>query len=226
MSKIQDLPSEDRPIEKLIHKGSNSLSDAELLAILLKSGLKGKSVIEISQEIIKEERNIAGLSLRSVKELAKIKGIGLKKAATVSAAFEIGRRIISQSKWLINQKFNSPEGFANALIPLFQSEVKEKFMVACLNKSNKLIDLKEIFVGSLDASIVHPREIFRVAIENSSAGIILIHNHPSENAEASDADIKITKQVIAAGKILDIQVIDHIIIAGNNYLSFVEKKIF
>jgi DNA repair protein RadC len=223
---VKELPSDDRPREKLLHKGAESLSDAELIAILLRTGRKGKSVLEISQELINDERNLALLATRSVKSLTKISGIGNDKAVTLAAAFELSRRILSQSKWRSDKKITSPQDIADIFIPILRDDVKEKFIVVCLNSANKVIKYETISVGNLNSSVVHPREIFKVAIENNSASIILIHNHPSGNPEPSNEDIRITKKLVESGKILEIPVFDHVIIAGETYTSFVEKRLF
>jgi DNA repair protein RadC len=222
---VKDLPPDDRPREKLLLRGAQNLSDAELVAILLRTGKKGKSVIEIAREIINKEKNLAVLATRTVTSLKKIDGIGNDKAATLAAAFELSRRILSQSKSLSNKKITSPQDIAEFFIPILRDELKEKFIVVCLNSSNKISSYETISIGNLNSSVVHPREVFKVAIDNSSANIILIHNHPSGNPEPSNEDIRITKKIVEAGKILDILVFDHLIIAGKTYTSFVEKRL-
>jgi len=161
----------------------------------------------------------------SVESFKKNNGIGNDKAATLAAAFEISRRVESQSKWFSNKKITSPSDIAEIFMPLFRDEVKEKFIVVCLNSANKIIRYEIISVGSLNSSIVHAREVFKVAIENNSANIILLHNHPSGNEDPSKEDIIVTKRLVEAGKVLEINVFDHIIIAGNNFTSFVDRKI-
>jgi len=222
---VKDLPFDDRPREKLLLRGAQNLSDAELIAILLRTGKKGKSVLEIAREIINSEGNLALLATKTVDSLNKFDGIGNDKAATLAAAFEISRRILSQAKWISNRKVTSPQDIAEIFIPLLRDEVKEKFIVVCLNSANRVTKYETISIGNLNSSVVHPREIFKVAIDNSSASIILIHNHPSGNPEPSNEDIKITKKIVESGKILDISVFDHLIIAGETYTSFVEKRI-
>ena len=222
---VKDLPLDDRPREKLLLRGSQSLSDAELIAILLRTGKKGKSVLEIAREIISNEGNLATLATRTVDSLQKVDGIGKDKAATLAAAFELSRRILSQPKWFSNRKITSPQDIAEIFIPILRDEIKEKFIVVCLNSANKIIKFETISVGNLNSSVVHPREVFKVAIDNSSASIILIHNHPSGNHEPSNEDIRITKKIVESGKILDIPVFDHLIIAGETYTSFVEKRL-
>jgi DNA repair protein RadC len=206
-------------------RGAQNLTDTELLAILLRTGTKGKSVIVVAQELIKEHGNLAVLASKPLNSLTKNVGIGKDKAATLLAAFELNRRIQSQSKWFSESKITSPGDIAEIFIPLLKDELKEKFILICLNSANKIIKFETISIGSLNSSVVHPREIFKAAIENSSASIILLHNHPSGNPEPSNEDIAITRKLIEAGKLLDIPVFDHIIIAGVTYTSFVEKKI-
>jgi len=223
--KVKDLPLDDRPREKLLIRGPQSLTDAELLAILLRTGTKGVSVIELAQSVIQKYNNLATVAMLSVEALQKSNGIGKDKAAALAAAFEISRRVESQSKWFSNKKITSPSDIAEIFIPLFRDEVKEKFIVVCLNSANKIIRYEVVSVGSLNSSIVHSREVFKVAIENNSANIILLHNHPSGNEKPSQEDIKVTRRLVEAGKILEINVFDHIIVAGNKFTSFVDEKI-
>ena len=222
---VKELPPDDRPREKLLLKGAQNLSDAELIAILLRTGKQGKSVIEIARELISNEGNLSMIASKTVDSLQRVSGIGKDKAATLAAAFELSRRILSQSKWLSNKKVTSPQEIADIFIPILRDENKEKFIVVCLNSANKIIKYETISIGNLNSSIVHPREIFKVAIDSSSASIILIHNHPSGNPEPSNEDVSITKKIVESGKIMDIPVFDHLIIAGESYTSFVEKRL-
>lgn len=191
----------------------------------MRTGTKGVSVIELAQSIIQKYDKLSAVAMLSVESFKKNNGIGNDKAATLAAAFEISRRVESQSKWFSNKKITSPSDIAEIFMPLFRDEVKEKFIVVCLNSANKIIRYEIISVGSLNSSIVHAREVFKVAIENNSANIILLHNHPSGNEDPSKEDIIVTKRLVDAGKVLEINVFDHIIIAGNNFTSFVDRKI-
>lgn len=222
--KIKELPIDDRPREKLLLKGVQNLSDAELIAILLRTGTKGHSVVEVAQTLLKEN-NLSVLASKSVESFTKYNGIGRDKAATLSAAFELARRVEVSEKWYSNKKITSPQDLANLFIPLLRDEVKEKFIVVCLNSSNQVIKYETISIGNLNSSIVHPREVFKVAIDNNSAGIFLVHNHPSGNMDPSREDIAITKRLVEAGNIFDIKVLDHLIIAGENYTSMIEQRI-
>jgi len=218
------LPVDDRPREKLKLRGGQSLTDAELLAILLRTGTKGKSVITLAQELVKTYGNLAKLSSKTFSKLMEVKGIGKDKAVTLLAAFELSRRIQSQEKWFSNKKITAPGEVAKIFIPLLKDELKEKFLLINLNSANKIINYNVISVGNLNSSIVHPREVFKSAIENSAASVILMHNHPSGNCTPSEEDKKLTQKMVEAGKLLDIPVFDHIIIAGNSYTSFCRKK--
>jgi len=223
--KVKDLPLDDRPREKMILRGVQSLSDSELLAILLRTGTKGESVIQVAINLLNKFGNIALLANQNINSISKIKGIGKNKAATLMAAFEISRRIESANKWFSKTKIISPKDVADIFIPILRDEIKENFIVVCLNSSNRIIKYEVISVGILNSSLIHAREVFKTAFEHNSANIILIHNHPSGNVEPSNEDKSITKKLVEAGKIIDVNVFDHIIIAGNDYFSFVEKKI-
>ncbi len=168
---------------------------------------------------------MAVLASKSVEELTTIDGIGKDKAATLVAAFELVRRIEFESKWYSNKKITSPKDIADIYLPLLRDEVQEKFYIICLSSSNRIIKHELLFVGTLNASLVHPREIFKTALINNSANIILLHNHPSGNPEPSQEDVKITNKIVEAGRSLEIQVFDHLILAGNSYTSFVEKRL-
>lgn len=223
--KVKDLPLEDRPREKLMLRGAQNLSDSELLAILLRVGCRGKSAGELAMEILKKYENLAILAQVSMPALTKFNGLKENKAIMLAAVFEISRRILSQKNFQLDKKITSPKEIADIFIPLLRDRLKEVFIVICLNSANKIIKYEEISVGNLNSSIVHPREIFKLAVENSSANIIILHNHPSGNSEPSSEDIAITKRIVEAGKLMDIQVFDHIIVAGTGYLSFVEKRL-
>lgn len=227
MKRIKDLPRDDQPREKLVAKGADSLTDAELIAILLRTGIKGKNVVEVARDLIKEFGDFTTLGKKSIQELTKILGIGRDKAVTLSAAFEIGKRTAIQiSEMNMAKKITSAEDVANIFIPRLRDEVKENFFVVCLSTSNTIIRAEKISVGTLDASLVHPREVFKIAILNNSKSIILVHNHPSGNPEPSDEDYSITKKFVEAGKILNIPILDHVVIAGGKFTSIMERRQF
>lgn len=225
--KVKDLPLDSRPREKLLEKGPQALSDAELIAILLRTGSKELNVIDLATLLIKEKdglANLAAASVESILKIAKGKGIGKDKAATLLAAFEISRRIKASDRLKTSYSITSPE-LISKFIAQTRDLMKEAFFVVCLNSANKVIKTEKISEGSLDASIVHPREVFKVAIESSAKSIILVHNHPSGSLQPSNEDINVTRKLIEAGKILEIKVLDHIIIAGESYFSFFEMGV-
>lgn len=222
---VKELPIDDRPREKLLLRGAQNLSESELLAILLRTGTKGVPVTRLALDLLEENGGLSTIAVKTVESLIKTKGIGKDKAATLSAAFELGKRIDFQKKWVADKKITSPSDIAEIFYPILRDEMQEQFIVVCLNSSNKIIKYKVISTGTLNSSVVHAREIFKVAIDNNSASIILLHNHPSGNPEPSNEDITVTKRLVEVGKIMDIPVFDHIIIAGNKYTSLVDKRI-
>ncbi|KXZ40167.1 DNA repair protein RadC [Alkalithermobacter thermoalcaliphilus JW-YL-7 = DSM 7308] len=222
---IKNLVKEERPREKMVLKGAKYLSNAELLAILLRTGTKDMSALELANYIInKEKEGIKSLASITVEEMSQIKGIGTAKACQIIAALELGRRVAKSCK-MDKFKITSPEGIANIYMEDFRYLKKEIFKILLLNTKNEIINDVEISVGSLNSSIVHPREVFIEAIKRSSNKIILVHNHPSGNPEPSKEDILITNRLVEGGKILGIEVIDHIIFGDGIYFSFKEKTL-
>jgi DNA repair protein RadC len=219
---IRYWKEDERPRERLILHGSESLSDSELLAILINTGTKGFSALDAARELLAQYSSITNLVSCDLSELKKIKGVGPAKAVKLAAAFELVKRIKSEP-FLKNKILRTPDDVANYYIPRFQGERVETFLTLLLNSTNQVFREVAITKGSLNSSIVHPREVFRVAITESAAGIILIHNHPSGNSEPSKEDLLITNQLAEAGKIIDIKVLDHIIIAGDSFTSFAQK---
>ena len=223
-STIKEWPEDERPREKLIRHGAASLSDSELLAILINIGTKKFSAVDVAKKLLREHkslRNIASLSVADLKQ-KKNKGIGTAKAVTIVAAFELARRI-SAAGTENDQPIRTPEDIAQRFGPQLRDLRQEVFMVLCLSSSNKIINERIITKGLLNSSLTHPREVFREAILENAASVILLHNHPSGNLEPSREDISITKQIVEAGKIIGISVHDHIIIAGDGYTSMMER---
>jgi len=223
---IKELPEEERPREKMLKKGAQALSNGELLAILLRTGTKHDSVLRVAERLLKkyEEIGVAALASLAPQELSKIKGIGQVKAVTVVAAVELGKRLnnlASADKPIIR----APGDVAHLLMARLRYEPREHFIVVLLSTKNHVLAMPTISIGSLNASIVHPRELFREAINHSAANIILVHNHPSGDPTPSSEDIILTKKMVDAGKILEIHVLDHIIIGDNKYVSLKEKGI-
>jgi DNA repair protein RadC len=210
---------DERPREKLIDKGSHTLSDSELLAILLGGGTVGRSAVDLARDLLSNENNISSLSKMTPGDYQKIKGIGLAKAAVLAAAFEISKRVAT-SPFENKAVFKSPEDVVYYYIPRMRDETVEKFRVILLSTSNRILREKVISTGILNSSLVHPREVFKTAISENAASLILLHNHPSGNAEPSHEDKAVTRQIVSAGEVVGIKVLDHIIIAGNDYYSF------
>lgn len=215
MTKIKDLPKVDRPREKLIKYGTGKLSNSELLAILLRTGAKGINVVELSKKIL-AKFNIGQLTTIDVKELRNTFGLGDAKACEIVACFELGRRLLQNKK---SSLIISPKDVWEELKDIRDNK-KEHFITFFLDTRNQEIKREIISVGSLNANLVHPREVFEPAVKNLAAQIIIAHNHPSGNPEPSREDLEITQILIKSGKILGIEIIDHIIVSQNKYYSF------
>ena len=223
MTKIKDIPKIDRPREKLIKSGPKFLKDHELLAILLSTGIKGKNVLEVAQDILLNfpKKKFLGLNFDQFK---KINGIGPAKATQILAAFEFAKRVLEVDSSNTLPIIQTTKDII-AQISYLREHKKENFVVLYLNSRYELLAKETISVGTLNASLVHPREVFEPAARYFAAQIILAHNHPSGNSEPSEDDLDLTKRMVESGKILGIEVIDHIIISNSNSFSFKEKKL-
>jgi len=231
---LHDLPKSERPRERLIEHGANKLSSPELLALILNTGTKGESVLMLSQKLILHFGSLKGIMESSLEDLKLFKGLGETKASKLLASFEIAKRAVKekidseQKTDDEKKKFNSvtsPSELYNILNEKITNFSKEHFYVISLDTRNNFIGIDEISVGTLTASLVHPRETFESAIKRHAAQIVIAHNHPSGETEPSEDDLKITKRLVDAGKIMGIEVIDHIIITRNGFLSFKEKNL-
>jgi DNA repair protein RadC len=220
--KITRWPKKERPRERLLQHGSQHLTETELLGILLGKGTRRKTAIDLARELIDRYGSLQSLFSRSPSELTAVKGIGSAKAAILSAAFELVRRIQSQQNG-DKPSFKRSSDVANHYLPLMRDLRKEVFIVLLLNRANRLIKEVTVSEGTLDASIVHPRDVFREPLLETAAGVILIHNHPSGNSNPSEEDLRITKQLVEAGRLLGIKVYDHIILAGETYRSLADE---
>ena len=219
---IHDLPRIERPREKLISKGPQNLKDEELLAIILRTGTKEKNVLELSQQILRKYSKKRILKLK-YEDLIKIKGINSAKATTILAAIEFVKRALKMGEETL-PKIESVKDVISQFSYLREKQ-REHLAALYLNARNELIFKKHIFIGTLNANICHPREIFAEALRQNAASVILVHNHPSGDPEPSSADIEITKRIQEAGKIMGIDVLDHVIITKTKVLSFREKKL-
>ncbi len=219
---IRDVPPHDRPRERLIASGPQSLSTHELLAILLRTGTKEESVLQLSNRILHDFEGLRLLKDASFEEITSIKGIGTAKAVQLMAAIEIGRRI-GRLKYEGRFSVRSPEDAANYMMEEMRFLSQEHFVALYLNTKNQVIHKQTLFIGSLNASIVHPREVFKEAFRRSAASIICLHNHPSGDPSPSREDIDVTKRLVECGKLLGIEVLDHLIIGEKKYVSLKEK---
>jgi len=220
--KMQDVPKTERPREKLISKGPQNLKDEELLAILLGTGVEGKNVIEVAKQILNKYSKKRLLKL-TYNDLSKIKGIGPAKACTILAAAELVKRALKIGEETLPVIRSTKDVIAQ--VGYLRNKLREHLVATYLNARNEMLFRKHIFIGTLDANIAHPREIFSEALRQNVAAIILVHNHPSGDPEPSKADLEITKRILEAGKIIGIDVLDHVIITKNKVFSFKENKL-
>ena len=219
---LRDIPHDERPRERMITYGASALSHAELLAILLRTGTRRESAIHIAQRILMQVGSIRQLVDLSIEELTQIKGIGPAKAVQLKAAVELGLRL-SRSRHMEPVVIRSPRDAAELLTEQLRYLQKEHFVCLFLNTKNHVIAQETLSMGSLNASIVHPREVFRAAIKCSSASLICAHNHPSGDPAPSPEDISLTSRLVEAGHIVGIEVLDHLIIGDGNFVSLKER---
>jgi DNA repair protein RadC len=223
---IHDLPISERPRERLQKLGAEALSAQEILAVILGRGVAGESVMVTAQRLLSRFGSLKGLAQASVEELSGVKGIGLAKAAQLKAAFELASRVEGYTEAGDKPIVKTPEDVVSLIRSRLKGKKKEYFLAILLDTRSQLIKIAEISIGSLEASIVHPREVFKEAISASAASVIFAHNHPSGVPEASEDDINLTKRLAKAGEIVGIDVLDHIIIGDKNYLSLKREELF
>ena len=223
--KIRDVHEADRPRERLIRQGAQSLSNQELLAILLRTGTKEESVLALANRVLMNFEKLHALKQATIEEIVDIKGIGEAKAVQLLAAIELGRRLAQKEP---NERFTirSPDDAASYLMQEMTSLPQEHFVCLFLNVKNQVLHKQTIFVGSLNSSIVHPRDIFREAVKRSAAAIICAHNHPRGVPTPSPEDIEVTSRLYEAGQIMGVDLLDHVIIGDHQYVSMKEKGYF
>ena len=223
---VKDLPPDERPAERLWKSGPDVLKTSELIAIIIKHGTHERTALQAAEDLLnKFSGNLSRIAGATLRELSSgIYGIGRARAAQLMASFELGKRIASYSG-VEKPSIHTPSDVARLLMNEMRYYKKEVFKVLLLDTKNRLIKIETISSGILDASLVHPREVFYAAIQEMASSVILVHNHPSGNIIPSAHDIEITKTIIDAGKIMNIEVIDHIIIGEGKFLSLKEKKI-
>lgn len=220
---VKDLPFEEQPKNKLAMYGASSLSNAELLSLLISQGSKQESELRLAEKVLAKYKDLGlpGLVHTSVEELSSIPGMTKAKSSRILAAVELSRRFATAQAKI--EVVHAPEDAAHYAMPRFKFEQKEHFAVMLLNTKNHILGLKDVSVGSLSASIVHPREVFQTALRYAAAAIILFHNHPSGDPSPSREDIHVTQRLVKSGTIMDIPVLDHIILGNNHFVSLKEK---
>ena len=218
---ITDWPEGERPRERLLAHGAEALSDAELLAIYLRVGVRGKSAVDLARDLLQRfDGRLGTLAEASLEELASVSGIGMAKAAQLKASFELARRALSQDM-ATRDTFSSPGKVRDWLRLKLSTRQHEVFMALWLDAQNRLIKADELFSGTLTQTSVYPREVVKAALANNAAAVILAHNHPSGILKATTADIEVTKSLAEAGKILGIDLLDHIVIGNNKFISII-----
>ncbi len=215
---LHDLPQEDRPRERLKEIGEDNLSIQELLALVIEKGRKGKNVLTVAQDLLARFGNLAKIKEASVEELQQVDGIGFATACKLKAALKLGEKALSKHN-RYDYQITTPKDVFELLKNDLGSKKKEHFKILSLTTRKKLIGIDDISTGILDGSIAHPREIFKSAIQNSAASIILVHNHPSGDPSPSDGDVQLTRRIVEAGRIMGIDVDDHVIIADESFAS-------
>ncbi len=223
MFMIKEMPILERPRERFIEYGAEKLQTYELIAIILRTGSTDLSVIELSKNILYHFQTLKELSSTAIKDLIKIKGIGPSKAIQLLAAFELGKRTHTEA-FLPQTMLNRPEKVFQYMKTELELKTQEQLVALYLNTKGELIKKKTLFVGSLNSSLIHPREIFKYAVIFSAASIVLVHNHPSGDPTPSSQDLDITKRIYDNSLMMDIQLVDHIIIGRDRYYSFKEHR--
>lgn len=221
---IKEMPMELRPRERLCKDGADALSDAELLAIILRTGFHSVTAIDLAAQLLTHCRGLKGLVDAGAEELARVKGIGPAKAAQIKAALEIGRRLATTAGPQ-RPVIRTPGDVSGLMMEKMRHFDREHFKVLNLNTKNQVIAVETVSIGSLNASLVHPRELFKNAVKRSAAALILVHNHPSGDPSPSREDIEVTRRLMEAGKLLGIEVLDHVVIGDLKYVSLKEEGV-
>lgn len=221
---LKELPADERPREKMWAKGPEALSNAELLAILIRTGVPGQSALRLAEKLLLAWDGLGGLAAVTMAELARFNGMGPAKAATVAAALELAKRLAAE-KGAPRRVIRTPRDVADLLLPQMRYLRREHFVILLLNTKNRVLACSTVSIGSLNASIVHPRELFREAISRSAAHIVLVHNHPSGDPTPSPEDVALTRRLVEGGRLLDVGVLDHVIIGDGRYVSLKEQGI-
>ncbi len=219
---IKDMVESDRPRERLLQVGERAMSNAELLAIILRTGVGGENVVRLAERMLAQFGGLPGIAKASITELETVKGIGTAKAVEMKAALELGRRLIASSPEQ-KPRVTSPADAANLLMTEMSFLEQEHLRLILLDTRNQVLSTPTVYVGSLNTSVVRVAELFRFALKENSAAMIIVHNHPSGDPSPSPEDVQVTRQIVKAGQLLDIDVLDHIIIGQQRFISLKER---
>jgi DNA repair protein RadC len=219
---IREVPDEDRPRERMLAYGAATMSNAELLAVILRTGVQNESAVSLSQRLLHMAGGLRGLADRSLAELCEQRGIGTAKGLQIQAALELGKRM-ARTKLEAAPVIRSPQDVSTLVMEDLRYLQQEHFVVLFLNTKNRVIGRETLSVGSLNAAIVHPREVFRAAVRRSAASVICVHNHPSGDPSPSPEDLQLTNRLMEAGHIIGIEVLDHVIIGDRQFVSLKER---
>jgi DNA repair protein RadC len=222
---IHDLPRAERPRERLQRHGAEALSTAELIAVLMGRGSRGESILLTAQKLLAKFGNLHNIADASIEELSTVRGIGTAKAMQLKAAFELGKRLDDPDYNEKTAAVQSPQEAYISIQDKLKGKKKEYFYILCLDTRNRVNNKKQVSMGNLDSSIVHPREVFKDAISSLAASVIFVHNHPSGDLEPSSEDISLTKRLVDAGELLGIPVLDHIIVSDRGYTSLKSRNL-
>ncbi len=217
---MRDMPAAERPRERLIRHGAERLSNEELLAVLISRGTAGAPVREIAEQLIRDFGSIAAIGDASLNELARVRGIGPAKACQLVAAFELGRRARDARNEKRSRETATPEAVVHMVRPMIDSRRKECFITVLLDARDRIVGVDRVSIGSLDTTLAHPREVFNRPVRDGAAAVIVVHNHPSGDPTPSDDDIRLTRRLSEAGRVLGIGLRDHIILTESSYYSF------
>lgn len=220
---IRGWPAAERPREKLSARGAHALSDADLLAIVIRTGARGRSAVELALCLLRKFGSLKGIAARLPRELRIHPGLGEAKTSAVAAALELGRRMASERD-RPRAQFRASSEVAAHFSPLIRDLKREVFKIAMLDSAHRLIRTRSVTGGTLNLALVHPREVFREAVVESAAGLVLVHNHPSGDPAPSDEDVRLTRQLVRAGEALGIRVLDHVIVGGEKHYSFADSR--
>lgn len=217
---VRDLPQRERPRERLMREGPKALTREEVLAIIVSRGTKGRSVLDIARDLIVRFKTIGAIADATIEELQQVDGIGRAKACQLKAALELARRIDEPADDELGADLSSAEAVARLMAPKLRGEKKECFHSLVADSRRRLVSREFVSLGSLDSTLAHPREVFQEAVRARASGIVVVHNHPSGDPTPSEDDVRLTRRLVEAGKILGIVLVDHVIIAGERHYSF------